>query len=134
MENYFELLNRYRTTVIDLYELEGQLSHLGTDGRPAGYRGICFDMNCGTNDPAAASRQLAEGLENMIRHKRTELGQMASQLKPMLMQIPDLRTMTIIQRYYCFADTDENIAHTLRITTQRVNQLRHRFLSTLQAS
>lgn len=133
MNHYFELLNRYRTTVIDLYELEGQLSRLGTDGRPAGYRGISFDMNCGTNDPAAAARQLAEGLEDMIQQKRRELGQMASTLKPMLLQIPDLRTMTIIQRYYCFADTDENIARMLSVTTQRVNQLRHRFLNTLKA-
>lgn len=133
MNQIISMLNQYRETVIDLSELESQLSRIGTDGRPAAYRGVQFDMNCpGTNDPAAAARQLAEGLEAMIDRKRSELVDMANELQPMLLQISKPRTMMVIQRYYCFGETDENIAHLFRITPQRVHQIRHRFLTDLQ--
>lgn len=134
MNKYAELLNRYRADVLDLYEMEAQLSRLGTDGRPAGYGLVCLDREGGrTNDPAAAARQIAEGLEELIGRKKAEMLGLNGKLQPVLNQIPDIRTRMIVQQYYLCAATDESIAQLLMLSPQRVHQLRHRYLKGLNA-
>jgi len=84
-----DLLNNYRTSVIELEELRRQLSRLGTDGRPAGVRTVTADAIHGTNDPAAAALQLAEGLEDMLQRKEAEHQALKGQVDALLRGIRD---------------------------------------------
>ena len=123
-----ELLNTYRTAVIELEELRHQLSRVGTDGRPAGVHSMQTDAIRGTNDPAAAALQLADGLEELLHRKETELSELSAQVDALLAGIRDFRTYLIIYHYYVLGHTDEQVAHTLSVSRVRVLQLRQRYL------
>ncbi|MBQ8202228.1 MAG: hypothetical protein IJZ74_10750 [Clostridia bacterium] len=124
-----ELLTAYRAAVIELDELENQLTRVGTDGRPSDCRSFCLDRDMrGTNEPAAAASQLADGLESIARRKREELARMADPVYALLSSISDGRTFMVVQRYYMMADTDEHISSIMNISRSRVNQLRRDFL------
>ncbi len=129
---YREMLENYRETLLQLDELESQLAHTGTDGRPAGCRTRAMDaIGHGTNNPTAAALQLAEGLEALSSRKREDLSRMSMPLCELLSQITDHRTYMVIQRYYLMAETDASIAAAMSITRERVNQIRRRFLRSL---
>ena len=99
MNKYEELLNQYRADMQDLCEMEAQLARLGTDGRPAGYGLVCLDREGGrTNDPAAAARQMADGLEALIGRKKADMQRLGESLQPALNRIPDIRTRMIVQQ------------------------------------
>ena len=123
-----ELLNTYRTAVIELEELRHQLSRVGTDGRPAGVHSTQTDAIRGTNDPAAAALQLADGLEELLHRKETELSELSAQVDALLAGIRDFRTYLIIYHYYVLGHTDEQVAHTLSVSRVRALQLRQRYL------
>ena len=123
-----ELLNTYRTAVIELEELRHQLSRVGTDGRPAGVHSMQTDAIRGTNDPAAAALQLADGLEELLHRKETELSELSAQVDALLAGIRDFRTYLIIYHYYVLGHTDEQVAHTLSVSRVRALQLRQRYL------
>ena len=123
-----ELLNTYRTAVIELEELRRQLSRVGTDGRPAGVRSMQTDAIRGTNDPAAAAMQLADGLEELLHRKENELSGLSAQVDALLAGIRDFRTYLIIYHYYVLGHTDEQVAHTLSVSRVRALQLRQRYL------
>ena len=123
-----ELLNTYRTAVIELEELRHQLSRVGTDGRPAGVRSMQTDAIRGTNDPAAAAMQLADGLEELLHRKENELSGLSAQVDALLAGIRDFRTYLIIYHYYVLGHTDEQVAHTLSVSRVRALQLRQRYL------
>lgn len=124
-----ELLNNYRASVIELEELRRQLARLGTDGRPAGVRTMVTDSIArGTNDPAAAALQLADGLEDMLHRKEKEMNEMSQQVDLLLKSIRDFRTYMVIQHYYILAHTDEQIALAMAMSKSRVNQIRTGFL------
>ncbi len=128
--NKKELLEAYRTRVIELEELRRQLARVGTDGRPSGIHTAQFDrIGRGTNDVNAAAAHLADGLEALAQRKEEELMMLAGPVEAMLGQIEDFRTYMVVQRYYMMAETDEQIAYELSITRQRANQLRRSFLS-----
>ena len=123
-----ELLNTYRTAVIELEELRRQLSRVGTDGRPAGVHSMQTDAIRGTNDPAAAAMQLADGLEELLHRKENELSGLSAQVDALLAGIRDFRTYLIIYHYYVLGHTDEQVAHTLSVSRVRALQLRQRYL------
>lgn len=123
-----ELLTNYRASVIELEELRRQLKRIGTDGRPAGVRTMSADSIRGTNDPAAAALQLADGLEELLHRKEAEQQTMQQQVDMLLKGIRDFRTYMVIHHYYILAHTDEQIARTMVISKSRVNQLRTGFL------
>ena len=123
-----ELLNTYRTAVIELEELRHQLSRVGTDGRPAGVHSMQTDAIRSTNDPAAAALQLADGLEELLHRKETELSELSAQVDALLAGIRDFRTYLIIYHYYVLGHTDEQVAHTLSVSRVRALQLRQRYL------
>ncbi len=123
-----ELLNSYRTSVIELEELRRQLKRVGTDGRPTGVRSMQMDSIRGTNDPAAAAMQLADGLEEMLHRKEEELAELSTQVDVLLRSIRDFRTYMVVQHYYVLARTDEQVARAMSISRGRVNQLRLEYL------
>ena len=123
-----ELLSRYRTAVIELEELRRQLKRVGTDGRPARARSMQADAIRGTNDPAAAAMQLADGLEEMLHRKEGELAALAAQVDALLRGIRDFRTYMVVQHYYVLGRTDEQVARAMSVSRCRVNQLRREFL------
>ena len=123
-----ELLSTYRTSVIELEELRRQLKRVGTDGRPAGARSLQIDSIRGTNEPAAAAMQLADGLEEMLHRKEEEIAELTSQVDVLLQGIRDFRTYMVVQHYYVLARTDEQVARAMSISRGRVNQIRLEFL------
>lgn len=123
-----ELLTTYRAVVIELEELRQQIKRVGTDGRPAGVRSMQTDTIRGTNDPAAAAMQLADGLEEMLQRKEQELAGLTTQVDALLRSIRDFRTYMVVQHYYVLARTDEQVARTMSISRGRVNQLRLEYL------
>lgn len=123
-----DLLNNYRASVIELEELRRQLSQLGTDGRPAGVRTVTADAIHGTNAPAAAALQLAEGLEVILQRKEAEHQALKAQVDALLRGIRDFRTYMVIQHYYVLGRTDEQVARAMSVSRCRVNQLRREFL------
>lgn len=122
------MLNNYRASVIELEELRRQLKRIGTDGRPAGIRTMSADSIRGTNDPAAAALQLADGLEEMLHRKEAEQQTMQQQVDMLLKGIRDFRTYMVIHRYYVLARTDEEVARAMSISRCRANQIRREYL------
>ena len=123
-----ELLSNYRSAVIELEELQRQLKRAGTDGRPADVRSMPMDAIRGTNVPAAAAMQLADGLEEMMHRKEEELAKLAVQVDVLLAGIRDFRTYLVVHHYYVLARTDEQVARAMSISRGRVNQLRLEYL------
>lgn len=124
-----ELLNTYRSKVIELEELRHQLNRVGTDGRPSGCRNMQTDrVSTGTNDPTAAAMQLADGLEEMLQRKEAEKQALDEQVDDLLRGIRDFRTYIVIQQYYVLAWTDEQVARALAVSRVRVSQLRRQYL------
>lgn len=124
-----ELLNTYRSKVIELEELRHQLNRVGTDGRPCGCRNVQTDrVAAGTNDPTAAAMQLADGLEEMLQRKEKEKQALDKLVDELLRGIRDFRTYIVIQQYYVLAWTDEQVARALAVSRARVSQLRRQYL------
>lgn len=123
-----EMLQAYRTAVLDLQELAIQLDRVGNTGRPRGPQGVRLDATRGTNDPSAAALQAADGIEELIERKRTELADLAGPVGQLMFRIGNPRTFMVIQNYYLRGETDANIAREMRMSRCRVNQIRNDFL------
>lgn len=126
-----EMLQAYRTAVLDLQELTAQLERIGSSGRPQGVQSMQLSAIRGTNDPAAAALQAAEGIESMIRRKRDELAGMLTQIGTLMAQIGNYRTLMVVQRYYLHGSTDATIAQEMCMSRTRVNQIRHDYLDSV---
>lgn len=126
--NSKELLNAYRTAVIELEELETQLARVGTDGRPSAAGGSIMGNSRGTNNGAAAALQLAEGIEARIARKREELAALSGPIGLLMAEIADIRTYLVVQHYYLMAESDYLIAHQMQMSQSRVNQMRREYL------
>ena len=126
-----EVLQAYRTAVIDLQELTIQLEHTGHSGCPRQALGLRLDALRGTNDPVAAALQAANGIEEMIERKRSELAELAGPVGMLMGQISNPRTFMVIQSYYLRAETDANIARDMCMSRCRVNQIRNDYLAQL---
>lgn len=134
MNTLYEMLVSYREKLIDLESLEHQLGMLGSDGRPAGLHGCHAGRDPVTNMPASAALQVAENIEEMIRRRNEELGELSAQITPALNAIQNIRTAMIVSRYYMFAQTDEQIGRVMNISTCRVNQLRRSYIRSICAA
>jgi len=126
-----DVLQAYRTAVIDLQELTVQLENTGHSGKPRGAVGLKLDALPGTNNPAAAALQAADGIEEMIRRKRDELAELAGPVGMLMAAIHSPRTFMVIQSYYLRAETDANIAREMCMSRGRVNQIRNDYLMQL---
>lgn len=127
-----ELLNTYRTKVLELDELRHQLSRTGTNGHPSGCRTMQWESSRhGTNVPGAAAVQLAEGLEALASRKEAELQKLAEPVEKLLKSITDCRTYMVIQHYYVLAMTDEQIARIMYISRTRTNQIRRDYMKAI---
>ncbi len=125
-----ELLAAYREKVISLEELRHQIDRAGSDGRPSGCRVSQTDrVSAGTNDPMMASIHLAEGLAELAARMETELHALAPQVSKLLLDIRDVRTYMVIQHYYVFARSDEEIGALLALSRTRVGQIRRDYLT-----
>ena len=125
-------LNAYREIRKELKELEEHLEMVGTTGAPTGCRGVTMpEALPGTNDPAAAARQLADGLEVMIDQHRSALAELYASLSQVMAAIRDFRTLMVVQLYYFCGETDAEIGLRMNMSTSRVNQLRRGFLHSL---
>lgn len=127
--NTMDMLRTYRTTVLEIETLEQQLVLAGRDGRPSGCRSAAADERMpSTNDPMAAAMQLCDGLESLIGQKRGLLAQLTPRICQLLMGITSGRVLQVIQCYYLFAQTDEQIGRRLGLSTTRINQIRNDFI------
>lgn len=126
-----DVLQAYRTAVIDLQELSVQLENTGHSGKPHGAAGLKLDSLPGTNNPVAAAIQAADGIEEMIRRKRDELAELAGPVGMLMTEIRSPRTFMVIQSYYLRAETDANIAREMCMSRGRVNQIRNDYLMQL---
>ncbi len=124
-----EMLQAYRAAVIEMQELAVQLEHAVKSGRPRGIQGIRLDAVCGTNHPEAAAMQVADGIEEMIVRKRSELAGLAAPVGMLMARIGSPRTYMVIQQYYLQAATDADIARDMRMSRGRVNQIRNEYLA-----
>lgn len=131
MKTNEEILLAYRSAVIELEELETQLSRTGTDGRPAGMHSAGFGRLPSTNDPAAAALQQAIGLEQMIHRKRDELAQLNAPVYDILSQVTGCRLFQVVHNYYINGRTDEQIGRMLNLSTARVNQMRRGYVRSI---
>lgn len=130
MKTKQEVLTAYRAMILEIGELETQLKQVTPSGRPAGYRGIHFgEHEPSTNDPVAAALQLADGIEAMIQRKREELAALNPEVFRIVSAITDGRVFQIIHNYYLCANTEERTGRIMGLSTSRVNQLRHQYLS-----
>lgn len=124
-----ELLAAYREKIINLEELRRQIGRVGTAGRPSGCRTSQTErVSRGTNNPTMASIQLSEGLEALAARMETELHALAPQVSKLLLDIRDVRTYMVIQHYYVFARSDEEIGALLALSRTRVGQIRRDYL------
>lgn len=124
-----ELLNTYRSRVIELEELRRQLDRVGNDGRPSGCRTAQYDrIGRGTNDINAAAAHLADGLEALAQRKEEELMLLTGPVDALLQEIEDFRTYMVVQRYYMMAETDEQVALSLNMSRSRVTQMRIHYM------
>lgn len=124
-----ELLNTYRSRVIELEELRRQLDRVGNDGRPSGCRTAQYDrIGRGTNDVNAAAAHLADGLEALAQRKEEELMLLTGPVDALLQEIEDFRTYMVVQRYYKLGETDEQVAAALNLSRTHVNRLRSIYL------
>lgn len=128
----FETLQTYRELVLELQELEEQLRLCGTNGGPRGYAAFRPDTLPGTNDPAAAALQLADGLESMAARKRAELARLAPEISRITGKITQVKMFTVIHQYYVLARCTADIADFLLITPRSVNRLKHQFQQELE--
>ncbi|MBQ7850193.1 MAG: hypothetical protein IJ343_10755 [Clostridia bacterium] len=126
-----EMLQAYRAAVIDLEELSVQLNRTGLSGAPQGIRSMAVDLIPGTNNPAAAALQAADGIEELINRKRNELAALAENVGPLIGRIGSYRTYVVIQQYYLRGMTDSDIAKSMCISRTRVNQIRNDFLASV---
>jgi len=130
MKTKQEVLAAYRATVLEINDLEEQLRQVSPTGRPSGYRGVHFgERQPSSNDPVAAALQLADGIEAMIQRKRDELATLNPEVFRIVSTITDARVFRIIHHYYLRADTEEHTGRVMGLSTSRVNQLRHQYLS-----
>lgn len=127
-----ELLTTYRAKVLELEELRYQIERTGTDGRPGGCRSMQTDsIGRGTNAPGAAANQLAEGLEALAERKEAELQKLYVPLEKLLGEITDIRTYLIVQHYYVYGRTDEQIAQIMSLSRTRANQIRTLYMKAI---
>lgn len=127
-----ELLTAYRTRMIELEELRHQLDRVGTDGRPSGCRAVQADrISRGTNHSSAAAMHLADGLEALADRLEQELHSLAPSVDNLLLDVRDMKTYLVIQHYYVFARSDEEIGSLLSLSRSRVGQIRRDFFRAL---
>lgn len=126
-----EALQAYRAAVLDLNELNAQLERVGTTGAPQELHGMQLGSIRGTNDPAAAASQAADGMEALIQRKRDELAGLAAMVWPLISKIGAYRTYMVVQQYYMKGETDSNIARDMCISRSRVNQIRLNYLASV---
>ena len=124
-----EILMAYREAVLDMQELQLALNRTGSNGRPKGLQALQLGALPGTNDPAAAALQAAEGIEAMLARKREELTTLGNLVAALMSRIGSPRTYMVIQGYYLRAETDANIAAELCMSRVRVNQIRNQYLA-----
>lgn len=127
------LLKAYREKVIALRALQEQLSRCGGTGGPAGVRGTRWDgQPRGTNDPAAAAAQLADGLTAMARRQQEELNRLWPQVLEITSRIDDVRLYMIVHHYYVLGQTIEDIAEYLYVSPRTVARMKKNYLDGLE--
>ncbi|MGN0778881.1 MAG: hypothetical protein ACI4MJ_07030 [Aristaeellaceae bacterium] len=132
--NQAHALRRFRSLTIELTALEQQLRACGQTGRPRGVMTQRYDTLRGTNDPAAAALQLAEGLEAMAQRKREELALLRPQVEAALSQVSDFRLLVVLRRYYLAGETDEQAAEAVHLSDRYVCRMRNAFLRSLDST
>ena len=128
-----ELLKDYRKRVIALQVVQEQLARCGTTGAPTALRANKLSgMPRGTNDPNAAAVQLADGLEAMARRQQEELNRLWPKVLELTSRIDDSRLYMIIHHYYVLAQTIDQIALNLYLSSRTVSRLKQAYLMTLR--
>lgn len=126
------LLKEYRAKAIALRELQEQLARCGGTGAPSGARAVRLDRaGRGTNDPAAAATQLADGLEAMAKRQKTELDALWPQVLALTSRIDDVRLYMIVHHYYVLGQTLEQIAMHLYVSPRTVARMKKAYLEGL---
>nr|MBR4280934.1 hypothetical protein [Clostridia bacterium] len=119
-----ELLQQYRSAILEMDELSYQLDqNRSKPGTSKSYLRVSLDTQ----------PRLINGLEALLLQKRDLLAELAAPVWALLSDIKDGRLLQIIQRYYLEGMTDRQIAHLLRLTTTRINQIRRQYLQQLEA-
>lgn len=124
-----EMLQAYRDAVLEMQELHIRLMQILKDGKPRGTQSIQLDSLGGTNHAEAAVMQAADGIEEMIGRKRSELAELAAPVGMLMAAIGSSRTYMVIQQYYLQAATDADIARSMQMSRGRVNQIRNEYLA-----
>lgn len=123
-----EALRKYRSLHMELCALEIQIQQTERSGCPRGISLQRFDALRGTNDPTAATMQLLDGLEALSLRLQQERDALMPQIKNLFDSITDFKLLVIIQRYYLFAETDEQIADILHLNDRYICKKRNAFI------
>jgi len=126
MKPELALLSRYRQEAIALREFE---QHMDLLSRPIGPRGLTGirSGSAHTNDPEAASRQLEDGLESMLEHKRQRLREMEPQVLGVLSHVTKPTMLSVLVGYYMMGLSNEETAEYVHMTARQVIRLRREF-------
>ena len=126
MKPELALLSRYRQEAIALREFE---QHMDLLSRPIGPRGLTGIRPSGgsTNDPDAASRQLEDGLESMLQHKRQRLREMEPEVLDLLSRVTKPTMLSVLVGYYMMGMSNEETADYVHMTARQVIRLRREF-------
>ena len=129
-----EILTGCRAAVLELRDLEEQLTRCLPTGTPSSVKAQQYDAPPpGTNDPTAAALQLYEG----IMAQRDELALQVSRISKtawdILRTIKEPRSLVILNNYYLLGMTDHDIALAQELARETVCRLRHEALAALDA-
>lgn len=127
-----ERLQDYREKVLTIRALEEALARCGGSGAPKGLRAVPLTALPGTNDPAAAANQLADGLTAMAERHRAELTEMWPAVRTALSGVPDARTYMVLHQYYVLGRTVEDIAETAYLSPRTVARLKAKGMAALR--
>lgn len=123
-----EALKKYRSLFMERTALAVQIHQAERAGHPRGASVQRYDALPGTNDPLSAAMQLLDGLERLDARLQQESKALLPQIQSLLAQIDDFKLLVIIQRYYLFAETDEQIADVLHLNDRYICKKRNAFI------
>lgn len=130
MQNELDLLKRYRQESMALRDFERHMEQLT---RPAGPRGLSAPRQHAesTNDPESASRQLEEGLERMLAHKRAGVRALEEGAMDILSRATTPTMLSVLVAYYMLGLTNEEASEYAHVTPRQCQRLRREFTDML---
>lgn len=127
-----ELLKSCRAAILELQEINKQMSRVLPTGQPSGVMAQQYKTTLpGTNEPVAAAIQLHDGLHARAEKARDEWQRLSALARPVIMNAASARDMVILDHYYVMGMTDQEIARQQKLVREQVCRIRHDALAAL---